>query len=45
MFYLVPQVVYNQQWLDAVPRRRNPHQSHVTTMAPETTNSFLMKLK
>lgn len=35
-FYFVPQAVCNQQWLDAVPHRRSPHQSHVATMVPET---------
>lgn len=41
MFSLVPRAVCNPQWQDAIPPHRNPHQSHVTTRVPETTNTFL----
>lgn len=44
MFALVPQAVCNPQWQDAIPRHRNPHQIHVTTRAPETTNTFFNNL-
>lgn len=39
VFFDIPQAWCNLQWQDAVLRHRNPHRSHVITMAPETTNT------